>query len=86
MIFHQILAIKTGKKLVVKIDLHKKEILVLIAVILFGGILRFFHLERWSFWIDEVLCVLDAQDFSFEQFQINPGISFRTSLISIIVL
>ena len=72
MIFHQILAIKTGKKLVVKIDLHKKEILVLIAVILFGGILRFFHLERWSFWIDEVLCVLDAQDFSFEQFQINP--------------
>ena len=71
-IFRQILAIKTGKMIVVKIDRHKRDILILIAITLFGGILRFVHLERWSFWIDEVLCVLDAQDFSFKQFRINP--------------
>lgn len=56
----------------VKIDHHKKEVLILVAVTLFGGILRLFHLGTWSFWIDEVLCVLDAQNFSFKQFQINP--------------
>ena len=58
--------------LVVKIGHHKKEVLILVAVTLFSGILRFFHLGTWSFWIDEVLCVFDAQNFSFKQFQINP--------------
>ena len=65
-------ATKTRKTPVNKIDQRKKEILILSAVTLFGGILRFTYLERWSFWVDEVLTVLNAQDFSLKQFQINP--------------
>ena len=45
---------------------------LLLPILLVGIFLRFYHLGTWSFWVDEVLTVLDAQRFSMEHFRINP--------------
>lgn len=45
---------------------------LLSAAILVGAFLRFWQLGAWSFWLDEVFTVLDAQQFSLENFKINP--------------
>ncbi len=45
---------------------------MLIGIVSIGGILRLWHLGGWSFWIDEVLTVLDAQNFSLSNSPINP--------------
>ncbi len=45
---------------------------LLLPIILVGSLLRFWHLGIWSFWSDEVLTVMDAQQFSMADFQINP--------------
>ena len=48
------------------------QIVLLSAVVLFGAVLRFWHLGQWSFWRDEVFTVLDAQQFSLDTSPINP--------------
>ena len=50
----------------------KNPIWLLLPIILVGSLLRFWHLGTWSFWIDEVLTVMDAQQFSMADFRINP--------------
>lgn len=45
---------------------------MLICIVSIGGLLRFWNLGQWSFWIDEVLTVLDAQEFSLSNSPINP--------------
>ncbi len=40
---------------------------------MFGAVLRFWNLGQWSFWIDEVFTVRDAQDLSFNSFQSIPN-------------
>ena len=45
---------------------------MLTPIILAGSLLRFWHLGTWSFWIDEVFTVLDAQQFALSDFRINP--------------
>ena len=45
---------------------------LLILITVGGAALRFWHLGVWSFWIDEVLTVLDAQQFSLQNLRINP--------------
>ncbi len=50
----------------------KNKHLILIAIVSIGAILRFWHLGYWSFWIDEVLTVLDAKEFSLSNSPINP--------------
>ena len=53
---------------------------LLSAVILVGGFLRFWQLGAWSFWIDEVFTVRDAQQFSLENFKVNPIPYFAVKL------
>lgn len=45
---------------------------MLICIVSIGGLLRFWNLGQWSFWIDEVLTVLDAKEFSLSNSPINP--------------
>lgn len=45
---------------------------MLICIVSIGAILRFWSLGQWSFWIDEVLTVLDAREFSLSNSPINP--------------
>ena len=45
---------------------------MLISIVSIGGLLRFWNLGQWSFWIDEVLTVLDAEAFSLSNSPINP--------------
>ena len=40
---------------------------------LFGATLRFWNLGHWSFWIDEVFTVRDAQNLSFDSWQVIPN-------------
>ena len=40
---------------------------------LFGAILRFWNLGHWSFWIDEVFTVRDAENLSFDSWQVIPN-------------
>ncbi len=49
------------------------QIVLLSMVVMFGAILRFWHLEQWSFWIDEVFTVRDAQNFSIDSWQSIPN-------------
>ena len=49
------------------------QIVLLSTVVMFGAILRFWHLEQWSFWIDEVFTVRDAQNFSIDSWQSIPN-------------
>ena len=51
----------------------KMQIALLSVVVMFGAILRFWHLEEWSFWIDEVFTVRDAQNFSIDSWQSIPN-------------
>ena len=44
---------------------------LLLPILLAGIFLRFYHLGTWSFWVDEVLTVLDAKRLSLEDFRIN---------------
>ncbi len=50
----------------------KNKHILLIGIVSIGGLLRFWHLGVWSFWIDEVLTVLDAEEFSLSNSPINP--------------
>ena len=50
----------------------KNKHILLACVVSIGALLRFLHLGTWSFWIDEVLTVLDAKDFSLSNSPINP--------------
>lgn len=49
------------------------QIVMLSAVVMFGAILRFWNLEQWSFWIDEVFTVRDAQNFSSDSWRSIPN-------------
>ena len=51
----------------------KMQIVLLSVVVIFGGALRFWHLEQWSFWIDEVFTVRDAQSLSPNNWQSIPN-------------
>ncbi len=50
----------------------KNKHILLVCIVSIGAFLRFWHLGTWSFWIDEVLTVLDAEDFSLNNSPINP--------------
>ena len=49
------------------------QIALLSVVVLFGAALRFWNLGQWSFWIDEVFTVQDAQSLSFESWRNIPN-------------
>ena len=49
------------------------QIALLSVVVLFGAALRFWNLGQWSFWIDEVFTVRDAQSLSFESWRNIPN-------------
>ena len=49
------------------------QIALLSVVVLFGVALRFWNLGQWSFWIDEVFTVRDAQSLSFESWRNIPN-------------
>lgn len=51
----------------------KKHIVLLSVVVIFGALFRFWNLGQWSFWIDEVFTVRDAQGFSLESWQGIPN-------------
>ncbi|MXY29414.1 glycosyltransferase family 39 protein [Candidatus Poribacteria bacterium] len=51
----------------------KKHIALLSTVVIFGALLRFWNLGEWSFWIDEVFTVKDAQKLSLESWQGIPN-------------
>ena len=51
----------------------KMQMALLSVVVLFGAILRFWNLGHWSFWIDEVFTVRDAQNLSFDSWQVIPN-------------
>ncbi len=49
------------------------QMALLSVVVVFGAILRFWNLGHWSFWIDEVFTVRDAQNLSFDSWQVIPN-------------
>ena len=49
------------------------QIGLLSVVVLFGTTLRFWNLGQWSFWIDEVFTVRDAQNLSLESWRVIPN-------------
>ena len=49
------------------------QIVVLSVVIVLGAALRFWNLGHWSFWIDEVFTVRDAQNLSLNHWQSIPN-------------
>ena len=51
----------------------KMQMVLLSVVVLFGAALRFWNLGQWSFWIDEVFTVRDAQNLSFDSWQVIPN-------------
>ena len=51
----------------------KMHIMFLSVVVLFGTVLRFWNLGQWSFWIDEVFTVRDAQNLSFDSLRVIPN-------------
>ena len=55
-------------------DCPKKMQIVLLSVVaIFGTALRFWNLGQWSFWIDEVFTVRDAQSLSLNNWQSIPN-------------
>ncbi|MDE0638231.1 MAG: glycosyltransferase family 39 protein [Candidatus Poribacteria bacterium] len=50
----------------------KNKHILLVCIVSIGALLRFWNLGQWSFWIDEVLTVLDAEEFSLSNSPINP--------------
>ena len=64
----------------------KMQILILSAVVMFGTALRFWNLGQWSFWIDEVFTVRDAQNLSFDSFRAIPNpIPYLAVKLSILI-
>jgi len=62
------------------------QTVLLSVVVLFGAILRFWNLGHWSFWIDEVFTVRDAQNLSFDSWQVIPNpISYLAVKLSILI-
>ena len=51
----------------------KMQTVLLSIIVLFGATLRFWNLGHWSFWIDEVFTVRDAQNLSFNSWQVIPN-------------
>ena len=51
----------------------KMQIVVLSVIVIFGAVLRFWNLGEWSFWIDEVFTVRDAQTLSLSSLQSIPN-------------
>ncbi|MYA57440.1 glycosyltransferase family 39 protein [Candidatus Poribacteria bacterium] len=51
----------------------KMHIMFLSVVVLFGTALRFLNLGQWSFWIDEVFTVRDAQNLSGDSWRVIPN-------------
>ena len=51
----------------------KMQIVMLSVIVTFGAVLRFWNLGQWSFWIDEVFSVKDAQNLSFGSFRSIPN-------------
>ena len=49
------------------------HIMFLSVVVLFGTALRFWNLGQWSFWIDEVFTVRDAQNLSGDSWRVIPN-------------
>ena len=49
------------------------HIMFLSVVVLFGTALRFWNLGQWSFWIDEVFTVRDAQNLSGNSWRVIPN-------------
>ena len=62
----------------------KNKHILLICIVGIGAFLRFWHLGQWSFWIDEVLTVLDAKEFSITNSPINP-IPYITAKLSVFI-
>ncbi len=50
----------------------KNKHILLACIVIIGALLRFWHLGKWSFWIDEVLTVTDAEDLTLSNTPINP--------------
>ena len=64
----------------------KMQMALLSVVVLFGAILRFWNLGQWSFWIDEVFTIRDAQDLSFDSWQVIPNpIPYLAVKLSILI-
>ena len=62
------------------------QIVILSAVVMFGAALRFWNLGHWSFWIDEVFTVRDAQNLSFGSFRSIPNpIPYLAVKLSILI-
>ena len=62
------------------------QMVLLSVVVLFGVALRFWNLGQWSFWIDEVFTVRDAQNLSFDSWQVIPNpILYFTVKLSILL-
>lgn len=62
------------------------QIALLSVVVLFGAALRFWHLGQWSFWIDEVFTVRDAQNFSLDSWRVIPNpIPYLAVKLSILI-
>ena len=51
----------------------KMQIVLLSVVVTFGAVVRFWNLGEWSFWIDEVFTVRDAQSLSFDSWRVIPN-------------
>ena len=64
----------------------KKQIVLLTVVVAFGAALRFWDLGQWSFWIDEVFTVRDAQNLSLNSLQSIPNpIPYLAVKLSILI-
>ena len=68
-------------------DCPKKMQIVLLSVVaIFGTALRFWNLGQWSFWIDEVFTVRDAQNLSLNNWQSIPNpIPYLAVKLSILI-
>ena len=62
------------------------QIVLLSVVVTFGAVLRFWNLGQWSFWIDEVFTVRDAQSLSFDSWRSIPNpIPYLAVKLSILI-
>ncbi|MCY4552377.1 MAG: glycosyltransferase family 39 protein [Candidatus Poribacteria bacterium] len=62
------------------------QTVVLGIVMIFGAALRFWNLGHWSFWIDEVFTVRDAQNLSLNSLQSIPNpIPYLAVKLSILI-
>ena len=49
------------------------QIVFLSVIVTFGAVFRFCNLGEWSFWIDEVFTVRDAQNLSYGSWRVIPN-------------